>query len=118
MFAWQPIAPDHFVSLGMVCTSQDEQPPVQSIRCVPSKWVIPAKKAPLKVWDDTGAGGGRPGSIWIINTMNMIAVVPGHEPPKENQYDLSSNRFFIDSKHIPLDAQDDKASNEEKKATK
>jgi hypothetical protein len=75
----------------------DEEPSKQCMRCVPAVWVVPSQRSPVKVWDDTGAGGGRPGSIWTINTMNMIAVVPGHDAPKETFYDLSDTRFLIES---------------------
>jgi hypothetical protein len=101
MYSWKPIAPDHFVALGMVCTDTDEPPSLSSIRCVPALWCRPATYAPVKIWDDTGAGGGRPGSAWIINSFNMIAVVPGHTKPTETFYDLNSNRFFIDGSHLP-----------------
>jgi hypothetical protein len=50
---------------------------------------------PVQVWNDTGAGGGRPGSIWIINSMDHITVVAGHDAPKETFYELASNRFFM-----------------------
>jgi hypothetical protein len=86
--------------MGMMATLKDEPPDVKCIRCVPEAWVTPSKKAPFKVWDDTGAGGGKPGSIWVINSMDMVAIVAGHEPPQENFYDLNSNRFFVvEDKH-------------------
>jgi hypothetical protein len=50
---------------------------VESIRCLPQIWTKPSKLKPVKLWDDTGAGGGRPGSAWIINELNMIAIVAG-----------------------------------------
>ena len=57
---------------------------------------MPSTVTPTKVWDDSGAGGGKPGSIWVVNAMDMVAIVAGHEPPKEPSYDLKNNRFFID----------------------
>jgi hypothetical protein len=106
MWAWKPVPPEHFVALGMVCTSTEDPPDTDCLRCVPEKWCVPAKTAPVKVWDDTGAGGGRPGSIWIINSMDMIAVTTGHEPPKDTFYEVSSTRFFIDASQLPADALD------------
>jgi hypothetical protein len=80
----------------------DSFPDVTCIRCVPFIWCCPAKKSPVKVWDDTGAGGGKPGSIWIINSFQMIAVSPSHDPPKEQFYDFNSSRFFMDEKVVKL----------------
>jgi len=93
---WKPIAPDGFVTLGMVCTNEDVEPSLDSIRCVPEAWVKKTKVTPVKIWDDSGAGGGKPGSIWLINSYDMIAVVTGHDPPREDFYDLHSSRFFLD----------------------
>lgn len=97
MYAWKAVPPDGYVALGMMCTSSEQPPEVTCMRCIPANWVTPTQKAPTKVWDDTGAGGGKPGSIWTINSMDMIAVVPGHDPPTETFYDLASNRFFLDT---------------------
>ena len=66
------------------------------MRCVPAAWCVPTSVTPFKVWDDTGAGGGKPGSIWTVNSLDMVAVIAGHEPPKEIFYDLKNNRFFVD----------------------
>jgi hypothetical protein len=74
----------------------DEPPDVTCMRCVPAAWCVPTSVTPTKVWDDTGAGGGKPGSIWTVNSLDMVAVVAGHEAPKEIFYDLKNNRFFVD----------------------
>lgn len=66
------------------------------MRCVPAKWCIPSSTAPVQIWDDTGSGGGKPGSMWIINSMQMVAVVAGHEPPKEAFFELRHRRFMLD----------------------
>lgn len=96
LYAWKPVAPEHFVALGMVCTCTEDPPALSTIRCVPQMWTMPTKRKPIKLWDDTGAGGGRPGSAWIINELNMIAIVPGHGEPSEQFYDVNSHRFFIE----------------------
>jgi hypothetical protein len=93
---WKPIPPDGFVCLGMVCTNEDVEPSLDAIRCVPDTWVKRSKTAPVKLWDDSGAGGGKPGSIWLINSYDMIAVVAGHDAPREDFYELHSSRFFLD----------------------
>ena len=106
---------------GMVCTCSEDPPPIEAIRCIPEMWTVASKRKPIKLWDDTGAGGGRPGSAWIINDLNMIAIVPGkissrtlivtrhnlkilyllgHNEPSDQFYDVNSNRFFIDGNII------------------
>jgi hypothetical protein len=47
-----------------------------------------------KVWDDSGSGG-RQGSIWVFNTMNLIGFVSGSDPPRQKGYELKSTRFFL-----------------------
>ena len=95
-YAWKPLAPENFVALGMVCTTTDEPPDVTVMRCVPLAWCKPTTVHPTKIWDDSGAGGGKPGSIWTINSMDMVAVVVGHDPPKEEFYEFNSSRFFLE----------------------
>jgi hypothetical protein len=104
LYAWKAVAPENFVALGMICTTTDDEPPVDAMRCVPQKWCAPSQIKPVKIWDDTGAAGGRPGSIWIVNSLDLIAVIPGHDPPKESFLDISSNRFFIDPTNVPPEA--------------
>jgi hypothetical protein len=65
------------------------------MRCVPAAWCVKSKVTPVKIWDDVGAGGGKPGSIWTINSMDMIAVVAGYDAPTEPRYELKSPRFFM-----------------------
>ena len=82
--------------MGIVCTNIDAEPDVNTIRCLPQSWVKKTKIPPQKIWDDAGAGGGKPGSIWVINSYDMVAVVPGHDAPKDEYYDLVQNRFYMD----------------------
>jgi hypothetical protein len=98
LYAWKAIPPDNFVAMGMMITTSEDPPDIDAIRCVPAKWVTISKQAPSKIWDDSGSGGGKPGSIWTINSMDMIAVVPGYDPPKGEFYEMTSNRFIMDSK--------------------
>jgi hypothetical protein len=63
------------------CARSDEPPDVNSLRCVPAAWCTTPKQPPMKLWDDTGAGGGKPGSIWVVNNMDLMYVVPGYDPP-------------------------------------
>lgn len=88
----------HCVSLYFAapCSPVDSPPDVTAMRCVPAVWCSPTRTAPTKVWDDTGGGGGKPGSVWIINQMHMVAFVQGHQAPTETFYDLNSDRFFAE----------------------
>jgi hypothetical protein len=99
LYAWKPLAPEKYVAMGIMCTTSDEPPDVKAMRCVPASWCAPTKVKPNKIWDDTGAGGGKPASMWIINSLGMVTIVPGHEPPSETFYDMASTRFFLDGFH-------------------
>jgi hypothetical protein len=101
IYAWKAVPPDGFVALGMMVTNTDAPPDTKSMRCLPESWVTPTKVQPVKVWDDTGAGGGKPGSIWIINSLDMLCIIPGHESPKEIFYELSGTRFFMEGNRLP-----------------
>ena len=83
----------HFKYLSCICT--DKEPDQNVMRCVPQAWCVKSKVSPMKIWDDSGAGGGKPGSIWTINSMDMVCFVAGHEPPTEPGYELKSMRFFM-----------------------
>jgi len=87
VYAWRPVAPDDHVALGMACTTTEDPPPVTAVRCVPRQWTQPAAPG-RQVWNDTGAGGGRPGSFWEVNSMGLVQVVAGHDAPRENCYEL------------------------------
>jgi Ca2+-binding EF-hand superfamily protein len=97
LYCWKGIAPDNFACLGQVFTCTDAPPKLTDIRCVPAKWVIPSQMQPQKIWDDTGSGGGKPGSLWLINDMNMVVMVNGHEAPgKEECQQLSEKKFYFE----------------------
>lgn len=101
LYAWQPIAPDNFIALGMYLTTSADMPDVKVMRCVPAIWCAPSKMTPVKVWDDAGGGGGKPASMWIINSMGMFVVTTGYDSPKDSFYELNSSRFFLDNLHAP-----------------
>ena len=97
LYCWKGIAPEGFACMGMVFTSTDLPPKLTEIRCVPEKWVIPSPTAPTKLWDDTGAGGGKPGSMWVINDMNMVVVVTGLDPPPRDEcLALTDKKFYFE----------------------
>jgi hypothetical protein len=93
-FAWEPIPPsDKFVALGFAGTTKDVPPDVRVMRCIFKGW---AKESTFvyKIWDDSGSGG-REGSIWLFNTLNLVGFVRGHDPPIHHPWDLKSRRFFL-----------------------
>ena len=65
-YAWAAVPPPGFSALGMVLTSSSAPPPLTAMRCVPTRWTCPSSQ-PRLVWDN-GGGGGRPASIWIVNS--------------------------------------------------
>jgi len=93
-YAWEPIPPsDKFVALGFVGTTTENPPDVRIMRCV-CKDFLQKSRFVKKVWDDSGSGG-REGSIWIFNDMNLVGFVAGHDPPSQQPWDIRSHRFFI-----------------------
>lgn len=73
----------------------EDPPEVQSLNCLPMTWCIPTKVVPQLIWNDSGAGGGKAGSMWAINALDMVTVVAGHDPPKDVYYELRNKRFFL-----------------------
>eukprot|EP00298_Acanthocystis_sp_HF-20_P012235 c19785_g1_i2.p1 GENE.c19785_g1_i2~~c19785_g1_i2.p1 ORF type:complete len:774 (-),score=356.75 c19785_g1_i2:62-2122(-) len=101
-FAWKPIPPTaDFVALGIVATSTEDPPPLNSIRCVPKIWLTKSSAKPELIWDDSGTGG-RAGSIWTVTSFGFISVVQGHQPPEEEFYELKSKRFFLGNEELEL----------------
>jgi len=93
-YAWEPIPPsDDFVAMGFVGTTSDNPPDVRVMRCVPKSWLRESSFV-HKVWDDSGSGG-REGSIWLFNTLNLAGFVAGHDPPARKPWDLKTRRFFL-----------------------
>jgi len=93
-YAWEPVPPgDEFVALGFIGSKVDKQPDVTCMRCIPRDWCKPSGYL-AKIWDDSGSGG-RQGSIWIFNTLNLIGFVSGSDPPRQKGFDLKSSRFFL-----------------------
>jgi hypothetical protein len=93
-YAWEPIPPnDSYVAFGFVGTTNENPPDVRIMRCLPKEWLVRSNFV-KKVWDDSGSGG-REGSIWIFNTLNLVGFVAGHDPPREQPWDLRSRRFFL-----------------------
>lgn len=94
LYAWEALPPEGFVALGMLCSTSEEAPPLESIRCVPLEWCKLASAPPEFLWDDSGSSG-TPGSIWVINKLRLIAVIPGHDPPPGPFYELRHDHLFL-----------------------
>lgn len=41
----------------------------------------------VQVWDDAGTEG-RAGSIWIVNSLHLMAAGSGHDPPQGPFWDM------------------------------
>jgi hypothetical protein len=40
--------------------------------------------------------GGKPGSVWLVNSLNLLVAVQGLNLPEGEQwFDLASSRFFM-----------------------
>ena len=93
-YAWEPVPPsDDYVALGFVGTKSEKPPDVRMMRCVCKHWCTESKQL-KSIWNDSGSGG-REGSIWIFNSMNLLGFVNGHDPPRRKPYDLKAHRFFL-----------------------
>ena len=104
MYAWRAFPPsDKFVAMGMIVTNTEDEPPVTCMRCVPKVWCEETTMEPEKVWDDTGSSaGGRRGSIWVINSLRLLCVMQGHDPPpaSETFWELRSDSFKLSPDNI------------------
>ncbi len=65
----------------MVATADEDPPPLSAVRCVPLRWCSPTPTVPKLLWDDSGTGGKK-GSVWKVNSMGLMAISRGSEPPK------------------------------------
>jgi len=99
LYAWEGVPPPGHVALGMLCTAESEPPPLEAMRCVPLAWVRKATAPPIKVWDDSGSSGAR-GSIWVVNSLGLLAVVPGHDPPAGTFYEPALEAMFAGDEEL------------------
>jgi len=65
LYVWEPIPPSsEYVATGIVCTTEDEAPFLEEMRCVPRLWAErPANADVVKVWAGVGSDGS-PASLW------------------------------------------------------
>lgn len=67
LYVWRAVAPEGFVALGMVATPTPAAPAPAALRCVPRRWVRPAKSRPQPVRRASLRAKGTPGSsqpVW------------------------------------------------------
>jgi hypothetical protein len=102
LFIWKSLAPENFISLGMVATMSDEPPPLTSVRCVPKRWTKQVSDPPKLIWEDTGSGGKR-GSFWKVNSLGVLWATEGLDPPEGPFYDLVANKLYA-SEYYEKDA--------------
>jgi len=65
LYVWEPIPPaPEYVATGVVCTTEDEAPFLEEMRCVPRLWAErPATSQVVQVWAGSGEDGS-PASLW------------------------------------------------------
>jgi len=91
LYVWRALPPnDAFVTLGMVVTSTPQPPDVKCMRCIAKSFCRPARRNPVLLWDDGGMGG-KPGSIWVVNAMQLLWVAVGHNIPEETFWELADD---------------------------
>ena len=95
LWVWRAVPPGAaFLALGMVATMTEEAPPVGCVRCVPVEWVEPAPELTRMIWSDSGASG-KPGSLWAVGTLQLLAAALGNDPPVRNSWKLRETRFTL-----------------------
>lgn len=68
---WQPIAPQGYVALGLVCGVGNDKPPRNTIRCVRADLVTPAHVDQM-IWSDKGSGASQDFSAWGISAPQAV----------------------------------------------
>jgi hypothetical protein len=96
LYAWTPVPPPGFIALGMVLTTKPQAPSVTSVRCISEKWAEKPSVAPQLVWTNEGSGG-RPASIWLVNSLGLLYVNLGHNPPAARDlWDIKRGKLTAD----------------------
>ena len=96
VYAWTPVPPPGCVAIGMVLTSIPQAPDVSTMRCIPEKWAIKPTMEPQLVWTNEGSGG-RPASIWLVNSLGLLYVNIGHNPPPARDvWDIKRGQLTAD----------------------
>ncbi|KOO22777.1 conserved unknown protein [Chrysochromulina tobinii] len=98
LYIWRAVPPSaDFVAVGMIATSSDDQPELTAMRCVPTRWLSAEKEEPKKVWQHGGQIGGRTGTFWSTNQLNVLLAMHGQEPPpKDQRWFFTTDRFMAE----------------------
>ena len=96
LYAWSPVPPPGFVAVGMALTRKPQPPDLSSIRCLPEQWAVKPSVEPQFVWSNEGSGG-RPASIWLVNSLGLLHVTIGHNPPPARDlWDIKRGQLSAD----------------------
>eukprot|EP01061_Rhynchopus_euleeides_P041314 TRINITY_DN7171_c0_g2_i1.p1 TRINITY_DN7171_c0_g2~~TRINITY_DN7171_c0_g2_i1.p1 ORF type:complete len:2989 (+),score=1239.68 TRINITY_DN7171_c0_g2_i1:95-8968(+) len=64
LYVWKPVPPsEHFVGVGIVCTTEKQEPALDEVRCFPKDWCV--KGSPQFMWEETSLG--EPVKVWAGN---------------------------------------------------
>ena len=98
LYAWAGVPPSkEYVALGMVFTTHETPPAVETLCCAPMRALKPSTFEPQQLWTDKGSTG-RPGSAWIVNELKLVHVVQGHDKPRGPFYDFVASDFTLKEK--------------------
>ena len=79
---WTPVAPEGFIAIGLGVSTTPEPPALDSVRCLPQAWVVPATAKPRLLFDNVGMQSRKPGGLWRIGSMGLLALGRDRDPPE------------------------------------
>ena len=82
LYVWTPVAPEGFISIGLGVSTTPEPPALDSVRCLPQAWVVPATAKPRLLFDNVGMQSRKPGGLWRIGSMGLLALGRDRDPPE------------------------------------
>lgn len=100
LYIWAPVPPSSdYVAVGMLCTTVDEAPDLEELRCMPRLWADPRSGPLFKAWSATGMDG-TVASMWLTGDTGVLQVSTTEEPPE--MYEMSpmpDKKFYISLPH-------------------
>jgi len=95
LYIWVPLPPSNdYVAGGMVCTTVDEAPEPQELRCMPRFWAQPGPSEFLyKAWSSTGPEGLE-ASMWLRGDTGVLQLSTSEEPPMIYEMPMSQDKKF------------------------